>query len=279
MNTRPEATIVVFAALGGVLVVYLITPLLYVFFQLEWGDLASSLGDPRALRALRVSLITSTAATAIMTVLGVPLGYLLARVPFPGRGFVVSLVFIPMVLPPLVVGVFLLLMYGPYGLIGAVGEAAGLHLVNSLAGIVLAQVFVAAPYVIITSFSAFAAVDERLEQATATLGDWRWQIFRRVSVPLAWPGIAAGIMLAWVRTLGEFGATLVMAYHPNTVPVFLWVQLTGEGLRGALPLALLLMTLAVGALTAISLLGLAPGGAIAVALGRSARKPSAGLPS
>lgn len=273
MSRRPEAALVVFAVLGGMLVVYLIVPLAYLSVQLEWRDLAASLSDPRALRAVRVSLITSTTATAIMTVLGVPLGYLLARVPFPGRRFVISLVFVPMVLPPLVGGILLLLLYGPYGLIGAVGEAAGFALVNSLTGIVLAQVFIAAPYVIIASFSAFAAIDETLEQAAATLGEYRWQVFRRVSLPLAWPGIAAGITLAWVRTLGEFGATLVMAYHPNTVPVFLWVQLTGEGLRGALPLALLLIALAIGALTTLYLLGLASGGAIGVALGRSSRAP------
>src|SRR5262249_48033440 len=113
-----------------------------------------------------------------------------------------------MVLPPLVGGILLLLLYGPYGPIGSSPQGLGLTLVNSLAGIVLAQVFVAAPYVIIASYSAFAAVDERLEQAAATLGDYRWQIVCRVSLPLAWRGIVAGITLAWVRTLGEFGATL-----------------------------------------------------------------------
>ena len=274
MSRRPEGTLVVFAVLGGLLVAYLIAPLAYLSFQLEWRDLGASLSDPRALRAVRVSLITSTAATVIMTVLGVPLGFLLARVPFPGRQLVIGLLFVPMVLPPLVGGILLLLLYGPYGLVGAVGEAAGFPLVNSLPGIVLAQVFVAAPYVVIASLSAFAAVDGTLEQAAATLGDYRWQILRRVSLPLAWPGIAAGIMLAWVRTLGEFGATLVMAYHPSTVPIFLWVQLTGEGLGGALPLALLLMALAIGALTTLYLLGLAPGGAIGVALGGSSRARS-----
>lgn len=264
MSRRPEAATVVFALLGSLLLVYLGLPLVYLFFQVEWSDVVAALGKPRAVRAVQVSLVTSVIATSIMTLLGVPLGYILARASFPGRRFVIGLVFVPLVLPPLVGGILLLLLYGPYGVIGAVSEGFGVTLVNSLGGIVLAQVFVAAPYVVIASYSAFAAVDERLEQAAATLGHSRWQIIRRVSLPLAWPGIAAGITLAWVRTLGEFGATLVMAYHPNTVPVFLWVQLTGEGLRAALPLALVLMALAAGAVAGIYLVGLLPGGAAAV---------------
>ena len=258
MSRRPETTTVVFAFLGALLLAYLGLPLVYLFFQVEWRAIISTLGDPRAFRAVRVSLITSAIATAIMTVLGVPLGYVLARIPFPGRRFFIGFVFFPMVLPPLVGGILLILLYGPYGLVGALAEGFGVTLVNSLSGIVLAQIFVAAPYVIIASYSAFTAVDTRLEQAAATLGDYRWQIFRRVSLPLAWPGIAAGITLAWVRTLGEFGATLVMAYHPNTMPVLLWVQLTGEGLRGALPLALLLLALAGATIGVIYLVRLLP---------------------
>lgn len=271
MRRRPEATTVVFAAVGGLLLLYLTFPLLYLFVQVTWSDIASALGSPRAVRALMVSLITSAVSTSIMVVLGVPLGYVLARVPFPGRRAVIGLVFVPMVLPPLVGGILLLLLYGPYGLIGAAAEGVGLTLVNSLAGIVLAQVFVAAPYVIIASYSAFAAVDERLEQAAATLGDHRWRVVRRVSLPLAWRGIVAGITLAWIRTLGEFGATLVMAYHPNTVPVFLWVQLTGEGLQSALPLALVLMAVAAGAMAGVYLVGFLPGGAAAVEVAKAWR--------
>ena len=221
MSRRPEPGTLVLGLLGGLLLVYLTLPLAYLFFQIDRGELNLSFADPRAVRAVEVSLISSVAATAIMATLGVPLGYLLARVPFPGRRFVIGLVFVPMVLPPLVGGILLLLLYGPYGVIGILSENLGVRLVNSLVSIVLAQVFVASPYVVIASLSAFAAVDVQLEHAAATLGDYRWRIIRRVSLPLAWPGIAAGITLAWVRTLGEFGATLVMAYHPNTLPVFL----------------------------------------------------------
>ena len=255
MSERRELTPIVFKVLGGLLLAYLIAPLIYLIFRVGWQEVASSYANPRTLRAVEVSLLTSFISVSVMTFFGVPLGYLLARPGFKARQLLISLVFVPMALPPLVGGVLLLLVYGPYGLVGAVFETHGVELVNSLAGIVLAQVFVAAPYVVIASISAFGRVDERLEIAAATLGDSQWRTFRRVSLPLAWPGIMAGVMLAWIRTLGEFGATLVMAYHPNTVPVFLWVQLTSEGLMAALPLALFLVVLGLVAVCAVYFFG------------------------
>jgi molybdate/tungstate transport system permease protein len=272
VSRRLDGATLVLGLLGGLLLLYLTLPLAYLFFQIEWRDMRTLVADPRAIRAVQVSMVTSVTATAIMTILGVPLGYLLARVRFPGRRLVVGLVFVPMVLPPLVGGILLLLTYGPYGVIGMLSENVGIGLVNNLTGIILAQVFVASPYVVIASISAFSAVDIELEHAAATLGDYRWQIVRRVSLPLAWPGIAAGITLAWVRTLGEFGATLVMAYHPNTLPVFLWVQLTSEGLRAALPLALILMVIGAGTVAVVHLLGLVPGLTAGIAPETSWRK-------
>jgi molybdate/tungstate transport system permease protein len=253
---RRELAPIVFKVLGGLLLAYLVIPLIYLIFRVGWLEIASSFANPRTIRSVEVSLLTSFISVCVMTFFGVPLGYLLARPGFNGRQFLISLVFVPMALPPLVGGVLLLLVYGPYGLVGALFEKHGVELVNSLAGIVLAQVFVAAPYVVIASISAFGRVDERLEKASAVLGASQWRTFRQVSLPLAWPGIMAGVMLAWVRTLGEFGATLVMAYHPNTVPVFLWVQLTSEGLMPALPLALFLVLLGLVAVCAVYFFGL-----------------------
>jgi molybdate/tungstate transport system permease protein len=255
VNERRELAPIIFKVLGGLLLVYLVAPLIYLVFRVGWQETASSFGNPRTIRAIEVSLLSSFISVCVMTVFGVPLGYLLARPGFKGRQFLISLIFVPMALPPLVGGVLLLLVYGPYGLVGALFEKHGLELVNSLTGIVLAQVFVAAPYVVIASVSAFGRVDERLEKASAVLGANQWRTFRRVSLPLAWPGIMAGVMLAWVRTLGEFGATLVMAYHPNTVPVFLWVQLTSEGVAAALPLALFLVLLGLVAVCAVYFFG------------------------
>ena len=255
MSERRELAPIVFRVLGGLLLAYLVVPLIYLIFRIGWQEIASSFANPRTIRSVEISLLTSFISVSVMTLFGVPLGYLLARPGFKGRQLLISLVFVPMALPPLVGGILLLLIYGPYGLVGALFERHGLELVNSLAGIVLAQIFVAAPYVVIASISAFGRVDERLEKASAVLGANQWRTFRQVSLPLAWPGIMAGVMLAWVRTLGEFGATLIMAYHPNTVPVFLWVQLTSEGLMAALPLALFLVVLALAAVCVVYFFG------------------------
>ena len=135
-----------------------------------------------------------------------------------------------MVVPGLAGGILLLLTFGPHGTIGSPLDAWDIALTNNLAGIVLAQLFVSAPFVIVSAYAGFAGVDAKLEMAAATLGDSRWDIFRRISLPLAWPGIAAGITLAWIRALGEFGATLIVAYNPHTLPVYMWVSLNPNGL-------------------------------------------------
>lgn len=245
MKPRIDAATFAFALMGATILLYLITPLAYLFFRVDWHGAGAALQAPRTREAIAVSLVTSSVSTLLMTVLGVPLGYLLARGTFRGRDLITGLVFVPMVLPPLVSGLLLLSLWGPYGWFGAPFETHGIEFVNNRLGIVLAQLFVASPYVIVASLSAFGAVDVRLEHVAATLGDSSWRVFWRVALPLAWPGISAGIILAWLRTLGEFGATLVMAYHPNTVPVYLWVQLTSEGLEAALPIALLMLCLSI----------------------------------
>lgn len=149
-----------------------------------------------------------------------------------------------MVVPDLAGGILLLQMFGPYGMVGHPFAAGNIELTNNMTGIVLAQLFVASPFVIISALAAFASVDVKLEAAAAMLGDSPWQIFWRVSLPLAWPGIAAGLTLAWIRALGEFGATLIMAYNPHSFPVYMWVKFESDGLAGALPPAFCLVLLA-----------------------------------
>ncbi len=122
-------------------------------------------------------------------------------------------------------------------------------LINNLAGIVLAQLFVSAPFVVVSAYAGFAAVDSKLEMAAATLGDSRWDIFRRISLPLAWPGIAAGITLAWIRALGEFGATLFRGLPPAHCSGLHVGKFESNGLAGALPVAFLLVVLAMAAVT------------------------------
>lgn len=228
--------------LGALLLLYLVSPLGYFLVTLPWHDVPGQLADPQAVGALITSLLSATLAIVIIGLLGVPLGYLLARKDFPGRGVLTLLVYLPLVFPPVVSGILLLLLYGPYGPIGTPFTNAGFELDSSFTGIVLAQTFVASPFVIIAARSAFEAVDPALEQVAATLGKGSWAIFWQVNLPVARAGIIAGLLLGWLRALGEFGATVVMAYHPYTLPVYLYVQLSGTGVQAALPLVLLTLT-------------------------------------
>jgi len=244
MTHRPRPIILIFGAIGGLLLLNLVLPIANLLIQAEWSRWIESLRDPRAGAALRTSVLTSTISVLIMTLFGVPLGYVLARGRLRFRQLWISLVFLPMVVPGLAGGILLLLTFGPYGTVGGPLAAWSIALVSNPAGIVLAQLYVASPFVIISSMVAFNGVDPKLEMAAATLGDSPWQIFRRISLPLAWPGIAAGITLAWIRALGEFGATMIVAYNPHTLPVYLWVRFESNGLIGALPVAFLLVLLA-----------------------------------
>jgi molybdate/tungstate transport system permease protein len=240
-------TFVVFGLLGSFLLINLTLPIASLLFDADWAGWVTALRQPEALQALMISIEASAISLAIMVALGIPLGYLLARGDLPLKRLWIILVFLPMVVPDLAAGILLLRTFGPYGIIGQTLDAGDISLTNNLAGIVLAQLFVAAPFAIISTVAAFTSVDRKLEMAAAMLGDSQWHIFRRISLPLAWPGIAAGLTLAWIRAMGEFGSTLIVAYTPHSVPVYMWIKFESEGIHGALPAAFCLVVLAGGA--------------------------------
>jgi molybdate/tungstate transport system permease protein len=254
MNRRWSPTLIVFGLLGSALLLNLTLPIFNLLVHADWRSWMAALREPEAARALKTSLAATAVTLLIMTLLGVPLGYVLARSHLPFKRFWIALIFLPLVVPDLAGGILLLQMFGPSGVIGSAFDAKGMALTNNLAGIVFSQLFVASPFVIVSALAGFAGVDPELELAAATLGDSRWQTFWRISLPLAWPGIAAGITLAVIRALGEFGTTLIMAYNPHTLPVYMWVKFESDGLTGALPPALGLVLLACVAVAASMLL-------------------------
>lgn len=254
MNRRMSPLFLIFGLLGSFLLIDLVLPVAGLLLHADWSGWMTALGQPEAKRALVVSLEASGISVAAMALLGVPMGYLLARGNLPLKRFWISLIFLPMVVPDLAAGILLLRTFGPYGIIGQPLDARNISLTNNLAGIVLAQLFVAAPFVIVSSLAGFSGVDPRLELAAAILGDSPWSVFRRISLPLAWPGIAAGLTLAWIRAMGEFGSTLIVAYNPHSLPVYMWVKFESDGLAGALPAAFCLVVLAVAAVLASMLL-------------------------
>ncbi len=225
---RPPATL---TGLSGLLALYLLAPFAAGLAQLGIADWRSA--DLAGLAsACAVSLTSATVATALVAVSGVPLGYLLAR--RPGRAMAVLgfLVQLPLALPPLASGVLLLFLLGYSSPLGRLTNGA---LTDSFSGIVLAEAFVAAPFLIIAARSAFGAIDPALEDVAATLGHRPWTVFIRVSAPLAWRATAAGMLLAWLRAFGEFGATVMVAYHPYSLPVYTYVAFGSEGLPAMIP--------------------------------------------
>ena len=194
-----------------VTLVFLTLPVVAIFVDAPPGELISSLGQEGALEALRLSLQTSLAALAIIVTFGTPAAWFLATRSFRGRSLVVTLVELPLVLPPAVAGIALLATLGPDGLLGGLLEDVGLRLIFETAGVVVALTFVASPFYIRQAQAAFEAVDPALLQASRTLGAGEARTFARIAVPSARPGLLTGTALAWGRALGEFGATLVFA--------------------------------------------------------------------
>lgn len=240
--------------LGLLLFCFLAAPLVFLAGNLSGTDIATTLRDPQTREAVMTSLGTASVTTGIIAVLGVPLAYLLARFTFPGRTLISVFVYLPLVLPPVSAGILLLVLYGPYGTIGQILSPHGLTFVDSSAGIVLAQVFVAAPFAIVAARSAFESLDSEYEEAAASMGASLWQRFWYVALPLSRRAILAGLVLSWMRALGEFGATVILAYHPYSLPVLNYVNLSSTGLTEALPLALIALVLAGGVLLALILL-------------------------
>jgi molybdate/tungstate transport system permease protein len=236
---QPKRWDLLFWLLGFCLLGYLLVPLLSFFGFLPWQQVPAALSDPNAIGSLLTSVTSATISTCCIGLFGIPLAYILARFAFPGKDLISLVIYLPLVFPPVVSGILLILLYGPYGPIGEPFINMGWELDDSLAGIVIAQIFVSAPFLIVAARSAFESIDPTLEKVGMTLGQSRWGVFWKISLPLAWRGILAGLILAWVRALGEFGATIVMAYHPYTLPVYVYVQLSGSGVPSALPLALL----------------------------------------
>jgi molybdate transport system permease protein len=235
---------------------FLTLPIAAIFLQVGPGELVDRLGDPRATDALRLSLITSGIALALILAVGTPAAYLLATRSFRGRSVVVTAVELPLVLPPAVAGIGLLAAFGPEGLLGGVIEDAGVRLVFETAGVVVALTFVASPFYIRQAQAAFEGVDPTWIQASRTLGAGEARTFARVAVPAAMPGLAAGTALAWGRALGEFGATLVFAGSfqgiTQTAPLAI-VELFGSDFDAALALSAVLVAVAAALLLSVKL--------------------------
>lgn len=233
-------------------------PVAAIFLEAGPAELWDSLGDETTLDALRLSLITSMSALAIIVFVGTPAAYLLATRRFRGRRVAITLIELPLVLPPAVAGVGLLVALGPGGVIGGLIEDAGVQLVFQTAGVIVALTFVASPFYLRQAQAAFEALDPRWLEASRTLGSSEARTFARVAVPIAKPGLVTGGALAWGRALGEFGATLIFAGSfqgiTQTAPLAI-ANLIGTDLDGALALSAVLVAFSAALLAAVKIAG------------------------
>jgi molybdate transport system permease protein len=236
---------------------FLTLPIVAIFVDTKPLDLLTSLGDEGALEALRLSLFCSAVAVAIIVTVGTPAAYLLATRRFRGRAAVITLVELPLVLPPAVAGIGLLAALGPNGVLGGLIADAGIQLVLTTAGVIVALTFVAAPFYLRQAQAGFEAVDQTWLDASRTLGAGEGRTFLRVAIPAAGPGLISGLALAWGRALGEFGATLMFAGSfqgiTQTAPLAIYARFSTD-FTSALALSAVLVAVSGALLLAVKLL-------------------------
>jgi molybdate transport system permease protein len=247
----PQSVPVPLLAPALIAVAFLVLPLIGLLIRAPWGHLGAALSGTDATQALVLSLWTATTATGISLVIGVPLAWVLARTTFPGQRLLRALVTLPLVLPPVVGGVALLLAFGRTGFVGRLLDSwFGLEIPFTPIAVVMAETFVAMPFLIITVEGALRSADQGFEEAAATLGARRMTVFRRVTVPMIAPSLGAGAVLCWARALGEFGATITFAGsfpgQTETMPIAVYYALEDDpDAAFALSLVLLLVSVVV----------------------------------
>ena len=227
------------------MLLFLVVPLLALLARIPLASLLANLGSREVADAISLSLTTTAVSTSLALLFGTPLAYLLARHDFRGRRIIDTLIDLPMVLPPAVAGIALLMAFGRRGLIGAYLDSLGLSLAFTSAAVVLAQVFVAAPFYIKAAMAGFEGVERELEQAAAIDGAGGWRIFRHITAPLAGSALLGGAVMTWARALGEFGATIIFAGNfpgrTQTMPLAIYIGLELD-LSTALTLSVILLS-------------------------------------
>ena len=244
MNRKNLAFNLIFSFAGGLLVLFVVLPLVSTLLSTTPAAFLSSFSDPEVLHSILLTFGAAAIATALALVTGVPLAYLLARRKFNGKRLLEAIINLPVVIPHTAAGIALLLVFGRRGLLGQWLYPLGVTFTDNLAGIVVAMLFVSLPFLVNLSREAFALVDDELERVAMTDGASPWQAFWHVTLPIAWRGVLGGAVMMWARGISEFGAVVILAYHPKIVPVLVYERFEGFGLDAAQPIALLLILVA-----------------------------------
>ncbi len=232
---------VLFLLLGGLILLFIVVPVAKMIYASSPSILMESLRDSEITSSIILTVYAALLATVIGFVLGVPLAYLLAKTQFPGKRLVEGIIDLPLVIPHSAAGIALLFVFGRNYFMGQAFDSIGIRFLDSLAGIVIAMLFVSVPFLIDSAKEGFQKVDPRLENVARTLGATPWQTFKRISFPLARRSITAGCILMWARGMSEFGAVIIIAYHPMIAPVLVYEKFETYGLNYARPIAVILI--------------------------------------
>ena len=252
--TLDKTTLVLFSTAGSLVVLFLLAPLLLTAVTADYQLVASSVAKREVLEAFANTLVAASLSTLVLTAVGVPLAYLLARCQFKGRQLVEAIVDLPLALPHAVAGVLVLVAYGSRAPVGSLLAQAGLAIEDRLAGVVLAMAYVSAPFLVDSAKDGFKSIDPMLEHVARTLGATPLRVFTYISLPLAWRSIATGALLSWARAVSEVGALLIVAYYPKTVNILIveWFNTYGLAYAKALTIPLLALCILVFTLIRLS---------------------------
>jgi molybdate/tungstate transport system permease protein len=243
-RTIGSASAIASLAGAGLVWLALLGPVIALLVHLSWHSIDAALTIPGALDPLIVSVQSGLITLAVLLLLGTPLAWKLAQGTLPFPRIWETGVLLSLLLPPLVIGLLLIFMVGPYTPIGEILGHFNLSATNTFLALVIAEVYESAPYYILGAQAAFSTVDPAIREQAALLGDRPARVFRRVTLPLAAPGLAMALAVAWARAMGAFGAVVIIAYHPYGIPLQIWTTLQETGLPTALPYALVLLVVA-----------------------------------
>jgi len=221
--------------------VFILGPLVEMILQPSWSGLREALSDKDVVASIRLSVTTSGTAALISFLVGTPFAYLLARKRFPGKKLLESVVDLPIMIPHPVIGIAILSLAGKNHWLGSFMQQLGIQLMGTVTGIVTVLTFVGLPFYVNTAKTGFEAIPSRLEKVSRSLGASSWQTFFRVTFPLAWRSILAGLIMCCARAISEFGAVIIVAYHPMIAPVMIYERFTAYGLRYSQPVAVWLI--------------------------------------
>ncbi len=247
-----------FALLGSFLLLLVVAPLAGLVLTSSTADLGQAISDPEVIGSIQLTLTAAGLATLGCTATGIPLAYLLARRQFPGRTLVLAIIDLPIVIPHSAAGIALLTVLGRRSAAGALLEGWGIGLVGEITGIALAMAFVSLPFLLNAARDGFTAVPRRLEHVGRTLGASPARVFFTISLPLSWRPILSGMVLMWGRGISEFGAVIIIAYHPMVTPVLVYQRFNDYGLGSAQAVAVLLVAVCVGLFVLLRLLTRSP---------------------